>query len=163
MFKQQLNITIFIIIQLINMDIGLREYPVERWVTASPDFPISLIVSDLNRCSLTQSMQPDDHSAYRWRRGSSRSLVRSRSSCTRASSRVKTLPKNLIARLSWARSQQHDGVPEALLSPVPCAWCRRWGCEEKAAKWRERGRGLLNKNTLLCELATWAGGGGRLI
>jgi hypothetical protein len=33
-FKQQLNITIFMIIQLINMNIGLREYPVEDWVTA---------------------------------------------------------------------------------------------------------------------------------
>jgi hypothetical protein len=29
MFKPQLNITIFMIIQLINMNIGLREYPVE--------------------------------------------------------------------------------------------------------------------------------------
>jgi hypothetical protein len=63
MFKQQLNITIFMIIQLINMNIGLREYPVEGWVTASTDFLISLIVSDLNRCSRTQSMQADDRSA----------------------------------------------------------------------------------------------------
>jgi hypothetical protein len=42
MFKQQLNITIFMIIQLINMNIGLREYPVEGKVTESPDFPLSL-------------------------------------------------------------------------------------------------------------------------
>jgi hypothetical protein len=63
MFKQQLNITIFMIIQLINMNIGLREYPVEDWVTASPDFPLSSIVSDLNRCSRTQSLQADDCSA----------------------------------------------------------------------------------------------------
>jgi hypothetical protein len=48
MFKQQLNITIFMIIQLINMNILL-----------------SPIVSDLNRCSRTQSMQADDHSATR--------------------------------------------------------------------------------------------------
>jgi hypothetical protein len=45
------------------MNIGLREYPLEDWVTASPDFPITLIVSDLNRCSRTQSMQADDRSA----------------------------------------------------------------------------------------------------
>jgi hypothetical protein len=63
MFKQQLNIAIFMIIQLINMNIGLREYHVEGRVTASPDFSISLIVSDLNRCSRTQSMHADDHSA----------------------------------------------------------------------------------------------------
>jgi hypothetical protein len=43
MFKQQLNIIIFMIIQLINMNISLRKYPVEGWVTASPNFPISLI------------------------------------------------------------------------------------------------------------------------
>jgi hypothetical protein len=65
MFKQQLNIIIFMIIQLINMNIGLREYPVEGWVTASPDFPISLIVSDLDQCSRTQSMQADDRSVDR--------------------------------------------------------------------------------------------------
>jgi hypothetical protein len=63
MFKQQLHITIFMIIQLINMNIGLREYPVEDWVTVSPDFPLSPIVSDLNRCSRTHSMQADDRSA----------------------------------------------------------------------------------------------------
>jgi hypothetical protein len=63
MFKKQLNITIFRIIQLINMNIGLSEYPVEDWVTASPDFPLSPIVSDLNRCSRIQSMQADDRSA----------------------------------------------------------------------------------------------------
>jgi hypothetical protein len=63
MFKQQLNITIFMIIQLINMNISLREYPVEDWVTVSPDFPLSPIVSDLNRCSRTQSMQADDRNA----------------------------------------------------------------------------------------------------
>jgi hypothetical protein len=62
MFKQQLNITIFVVIQLINMNTSLREYLVEGWVMASPDFPVSLIVSDLNRCSPTQSMQADDHS-----------------------------------------------------------------------------------------------------
>jgi hypothetical protein len=50
------------IIQLINMNIGLREYPVEDWVTTSPDFLLSPIVSDLNRCSRTQSMQADDRS-----------------------------------------------------------------------------------------------------
>jgi hypothetical protein len=63
MFKQQLNITIFMVIQLINMNTGLREYLVEGWVMASPDFPISLIVSNLNRCSRTQSMQAYDRSA----------------------------------------------------------------------------------------------------
>jgi hypothetical protein len=51
------------IIQLINMNIGLREYRVEVWVTASPEFPLSPIVSDLNRCSHTQSMQVEDCSA----------------------------------------------------------------------------------------------------
>jgi hypothetical protein len=55
--------TIFMIIQLINMNIGLREYPVEVWVTASPEFLLSPIVSDLNRCSRTQSMQVEDRSA----------------------------------------------------------------------------------------------------
>jgi hypothetical protein len=62
MFKQQLNINLFMIRQLINMNTSFREYPVEGWVTASPDIPISLIVSDLNRYSRTQSMQ-DDRSA----------------------------------------------------------------------------------------------------
>jgi hypothetical protein len=51
------------ILQLINMNIGLRGYPVEDWVTASPDFPLSPIVSDLNRCSRTQLIQADDRSA----------------------------------------------------------------------------------------------------
>jgi hypothetical protein len=51
------------IIQLINMTIGLREYPVEDWVTASPEFSLSPIVSDLNRCSCTLSMHADDCSA----------------------------------------------------------------------------------------------------
>jgi hypothetical protein len=41
-----------------------------------------------------------------------------------ASSRVKTLPKNLIARLSRAGSQKQDEVPEALLLSVPCAQCK---------------------------------------
>jgi hypothetical protein len=45
------------------MNIGLREYPVEDWVTASLDFPLSPIVSDLNWCSRKQSMQADDRSA----------------------------------------------------------------------------------------------------
>jgi hypothetical protein len=63
MFKSQLNKTIFIIIQLINMNIWLRKYPVEVWVTVSPEFPLSPIVSDLNRCSCTQSMQAGDRSA----------------------------------------------------------------------------------------------------
>jgi hypothetical protein len=44
MFKQQLNINIFMIIQLINMNTSLRKYPVEGRVTTSPDFQISLIV-----------------------------------------------------------------------------------------------------------------------
>jgi hypothetical protein len=51
------------IIQLINMNIGLREYPVEDWVMASPEFLLSPIVSDLNQCSCTLSMQADDRSA----------------------------------------------------------------------------------------------------
>jgi hypothetical protein len=63
MFKPLLSITIFMIIQLINMNICLREYPVEVWVTASPEFPLSPIVSDLNRGSRTQSMQAEDRSA----------------------------------------------------------------------------------------------------
>jgi hypothetical protein len=42
MFKQQLNIKIFMIIQLINMNINLRKYPVEGKVTESADFPLSL-------------------------------------------------------------------------------------------------------------------------
>jgi hypothetical protein len=62
MFKQQLNITIFMIVQLINMNIGLREYPVKGRVTESPDFSLPLIVSDLNRCNRTNSMQPADRS-----------------------------------------------------------------------------------------------------
>jgi hypothetical protein len=44
MFKSQLNIIIFMIIQLINMNIWLRKYPVEVWVTVSPEFPLSPIV-----------------------------------------------------------------------------------------------------------------------
>jgi hypothetical protein len=63
MFKSQLNITIFMIIQLINMNIWFRKYPVEVWVTVSLEFPLSPIVSDLNRCSRTQSMQAEDRSA----------------------------------------------------------------------------------------------------
>jgi hypothetical protein len=51
------------IIQLRNMNICLREYPVEVWVTASPEFPLPPIVSDLNRCSRTQSMHAEDRSA----------------------------------------------------------------------------------------------------
>jgi hypothetical protein len=62
MFKQQFNINIFIIIQLINMNTSSRKYPVEGRVTASSDFPISLILSDLNRCSRTKLMEVDDHS-----------------------------------------------------------------------------------------------------
>jgi hypothetical protein len=50
------------IIKLINMNTSLRKYPVEGRVMASPDFPVSLIVSDLNRCSRTKSMQADDRS-----------------------------------------------------------------------------------------------------
>jgi hypothetical protein len=50
------------IVQLINMNIGLREYPVKGRVTESPDFSLPLIVSDLNRCNRTNSMQPDDRS-----------------------------------------------------------------------------------------------------
>jgi hypothetical protein len=46
-----------------NTNIGLREYPVEVWVIASPEFSLSPIVSDLNRCSHTQSMQAEDHNA----------------------------------------------------------------------------------------------------
>jgi hypothetical protein len=61
MFKLQLNI--FMIIQLINMNICLRKYLVEVWVTASPEFPLSPIVSDLNQSSRTQSMQEEDRSA----------------------------------------------------------------------------------------------------
>jgi hypothetical protein len=63
MFKPQSNITIFMIIQLINMDIVLRKYPMEVWVMASHEFSLSPIVSDLNRSSRTQSMQAEDHSA----------------------------------------------------------------------------------------------------
>jgi hypothetical protein len=51
------------IIQLINMNFGLREYPVEVWVTMPHEFPLSPIVSDLNRGSCTQSMQTEDRSA----------------------------------------------------------------------------------------------------
>jgi hypothetical protein len=61
MFKSQLNIAIFMIIQLINMNIWLRKYPVEVWVTASPEFPLSPIVG--NRCSRTQLLQAEDRSA----------------------------------------------------------------------------------------------------
>jgi hypothetical protein len=50
------------IIQLINMNIWLRKYPVEVWVTASPEFPLSPIVRDVNWCSRTQSMQAEDRS-----------------------------------------------------------------------------------------------------
>jgi hypothetical protein len=56
-------LTIFMIIQLINMNICLRKYPVEVWVTASPEFLLSAIVSDLNRSSRSQSMQAEDRSA----------------------------------------------------------------------------------------------------
>jgi hypothetical protein len=51
------------IIQLINMNICLRKYPVEVWVTASPEFPLSPIVSDRNQSSRTQSLQAEDRSA----------------------------------------------------------------------------------------------------
>jgi hypothetical protein len=53
---------------------------------------------------------------------------------------VKTLPKNLIARLSRAGSQQRGEVPEALLSPAPCARCKRWECEKKQQTEGERER-----------------------
>jgi hypothetical protein len=138
------------------MNIGLREYLVEVWVTASPEFLLSPIVSDLNRCSRTQSMQTEDamQTHCRW---SSRSLVvdveevvvrrwHRGSSRTGASSRVKTLPENLIARLFRAGSQQQDEVPEALLSPVPCARCKRWRCKRKQQTEREE-RGLLSRST----------------
>jgi hypothetical protein len=59
---------------------------------------------------------------------------------------VKTLPKNLIARLSRAGSQQHGEVPEALLSPVPRARCKRWRCKRKQQTEGEE-RGLLNRST----------------
>jgi hypothetical protein len=75
--------------------------------------------------------------ACRGRRGSSRSG---------ASSRVKTLPKNLIARLSRAGSQQQGEVAEALLSPVPCARCKRWRRKRKQQTEGEE-IGLLNKST----------------
>jgi hypothetical protein len=78
-------------------------------------------------------------------------VVRSRhrgSSRTGASSRVKMLPKNLIARQSRAGSQQHEKVPEVLLLPVRCARCRRWECE-RSSKQRDWGWGLLNMNTLV--------------
>jgi hypothetical protein len=61
----------------------------------------------------------------------------------RASSRVKTLPKNLIAHLSRLGSQQQD---EALLSPVPCALCKQWRCKRKQQKEGEE-RGLLSRST----------------
>jgi hypothetical protein len=50
------------------------------------------------------------------------------------------LPKNLIARLSQAASQQQDEVPEALLLPVPCARCKRWECENEQQTEGERER-----------------------
>jgi hypothetical protein len=50
------------IMHLINMNTSLRKYLVEGRVTTSLDFPISLIVSDLNRCTRTKSMQADDRS-----------------------------------------------------------------------------------------------------
>jgi hypothetical protein len=59
---------------------------------------------------------------------------------------VKTLPKNLIARLSRAGSQQQGEVPEALLSPVPCARCKRWRCKRKQQTEGEE-RDLLNMST----------------
>jgi hypothetical protein len=49
------------IIPLINMNTSLRKYPLEGRVTASPS-PDFFIVSDLNRCSRTKSMQTDDRS-----------------------------------------------------------------------------------------------------
>ena len=42
MFKQQLNINIFMNIQLINMNISLRLYPRTGRVTESLDAPLSL-------------------------------------------------------------------------------------------------------------------------
>jgi hypothetical protein len=59
---------------------------------------------------------------------------------------MKTLPKNLIARLSRAGSQQQDEVPEALLSSVPCARCKRWRCKRKQQIEGEE-RGLLSRST----------------
>jgi hypothetical protein len=53
---------------------------------------------------------------------------------------VKKLLKNLIARLSRAGSQQQCEVLEALLSPVPCARCKRWECEKKAVNRGREGR-----------------------
>jgi hypothetical protein len=49
-------------------------------------------------------------------------------------------PKKLIARLSRVGSQQQDEVPEALLSLVPCARCKRWECEKKQQIVEERER-----------------------
>jgi hypothetical protein len=59
---------------------------------------------------------------------------------------VNMLPKNLIARLSRVGSQQQGGVPKALLSPVPCARCKRWRCKRKQQTEGEE-RGLLNRST----------------
>jgi hypothetical protein len=54
------------IIQLIKMNISSRKYPVKGKVPESPDCLLSLgsgiLVSDLNRCSRTKSVQVDDRS-----------------------------------------------------------------------------------------------------
>jgi hypothetical protein len=40
-----------------------KAHKVEVWLTASPEFSLSPIVSDLNRRSRTQSLQAEDRSA----------------------------------------------------------------------------------------------------
>jgi hypothetical protein len=162
------------IIQLRNMNIWLRKYPVEVWVTRHPNFryhPLwvtsigvavhsryrqriavqtrcrwssrSLVVDveEVVVCSLVVDVDEvvirSRSFACRWRRGSSHSG---------ASSRVKTLPKNLIARLSRVGSQQQGEVSEALLSPVLCTRCKRWRCKRKQQTEGEE-RGLQNRST----------------
>jgi hypothetical protein len=126
MFKPQLNITIFMIIQLINMNICLRGYPVEVWVTVSPEFPLSPIVSDLNWCSRAQSMQAEDHSAD------------------------PPAISDVVVRLSPAYPEQ-DLSSKARFRRLCSRRYRARGASDgdakESSKQRERGKGLLNRNT----------------
>jgi hypothetical protein len=60
---------------------------------------------------------------------------------------VKTLPKNIIARLSRAGSQQQDEVLETALAGTMRG--ADDGNARRSSKQRERGRNLLNRNTLV--------------
>jgi hypothetical protein len=151
MFKQQLNINIFMIIPLINMNTSLRKYPLEGRLTASPSptfwyyslWVTSIGVAVLSRCRQMIAVKT------RYRRSShsfvvdvEEVVVRERAVAWRRS------PKNLIVRLSRAGSSAagRGSGGSALATTVRAVQAMRmW---KESSKQRERRRGLLNKNTL---------------